>query len=117
MKLTLPYPPSTNHGAYWGQVGHRRYLTPRALKFRNDVLIECISKYGIADYFDKPVSMIVDLYPPDRRKRDADNGIKALWDALQHAGALADDSLVKAYTVTMRDIVKGGQCVVQIYPI
>ncbi len=64
--------------------------------------------------FSSPVSMTVDLYPPDRRKRDADNPIKALWDALQNAGAITDDSLVKTYTVTMREVVKGGRCEVRI---
>lgn len=112
MTLELPYPPSTNHNAYWGQVGHRRYLTAKAKAFRADVWEACRNREG----FQIPLAMTVELYPTDRRKRDIDNPIKALLDALQHAGVIADDSLVEKLTVTKRGIVKGGKCVVTLEP-
>jgi len=34
------------------------------------------------------------LFMPDRRKRDIDNTLKALLDALTHAGVWLDDSQV-----------------------
>lgn len=119
MTLTLPYPPSTNHNAYWGQVGHRRYLTKAAKEFRSRVLYALAKAWPDSILrsrvlFDAPVALTVDLYPADRRKRDIDNPIKALLDALQHAGAIADDSLVQTITVTRREVVKGGKCVVTI---
>jgi len=110
MILELPYPPSTNHNAYWGQVGHRRYLTTKAKAFRADVAKAVRLREG----FQIPIAMTVELYPADRRRRDIDNPIKALLDALQHAGAIADDSLVAKLTVTRREVVKGGKCVVSL---
>lgn len=113
MILELPYPPSTNHNAYWGVVGHRRYLTARAKAFRADVCAAARLREG----FQVPLAMTVDLYPTDRRKRDIDNPIKALMDALQHAGVIADDCLVDRLIVTRRMIVKGGKCVVTLEPL
>lgn len=36
--------------------------------------------------------MTIKASPPDRRARDLDNILKALLDALAHAGVYADDS-------------------------
>lgn len=40
------------------------------------------------------LSLTIDAYPPDRRKRDLDNILKSLLDALQHAGIYSDDSQI-----------------------
>jgi hypothetical protein len=56
----------------------------------------------------------VELFPPDRRKRDADNFHKCLSDALQHAGVFHDDSQVVRLEIWKRDPVKGGKAVVRI---
>jgi crossover junction endodeoxyribonuclease RusA len=41
----------------------------------------------------------MDAYPPDHRRRDIDNLIKATADALQHAGVYEDDSQVDLLVV------------------
>jgi len=56
----------------------------------------------------------IELYPPDRRRRDIDNTLKALLDSLQHGGAYFNDSQVKRLTITMREPVDGGSAVVKI---
>lgn len=43
---------------------------------------------------DGPISIEMELTPPDRRRRDIDNIAKAVLDALVRVGAITDDSLV-----------------------
>ncbi|NBW22487.1 MAG: RusA family crossover junction endodeoxyribonuclease, partial [Caulobacteraceae bacterium] len=38
------------------------------------------------------VRVVIEAFPPDRRKRDLDNILKSLLDALTHAGVWEDDS-------------------------
>lgn len=49
------------------------------------------------------VELIIDAYPPDNRRRDADNLEKCLWDALIAGGLAADDSKFRRHTTTMRE--------------
>jgi crossover junction endodeoxyribonuclease RusA len=43
---------------------------------------------------DGALDMEIDLYPPDRRRRDIDNTQKALLDSLAHGGAYHDDGQI-----------------------
>ena len=61
--------------------------------------------------------MFISLFPPDRRKRDLDNVLKALLDALQHAGCYDDDSQLDDIRIVRCEVRKGGSCVVVITPI
>ena len=38
--------------------------------------------------------MRLDAAPPDKRRRDLDNILKALLDSLVHAGVLIDDEII-----------------------
>jgi crossover junction endodeoxyribonuclease RusA len=85
--LALPYPPSVNH--YWRRVGGRTLVSRGGRQYRSDVVL-MMAQQGV-----KPLGgdllIRVDLYPPDRRRRDADNALKALLDALGRGGAYHDD--------------------------
>jgi crossover junction endodeoxyribonuclease RusA len=55
------------------------------------------------------------FYPPDKRRRDSDNYLKPLWDALTHAGVWADDSQVGPHaTDDWGPVRAGGQVEVTI---
>jgi crossover junction endodeoxyribonuclease RusA len=56
----------------------------------------------------------IELYPPDRRKRDADNLLKAVNDSLQHGEAFHDDSQIVWLLVEKAEIVPGGKVIVRI---
>lgn len=43
--------------------------------------------------------------PPDRRRRDLDNALKAALDALTHAGVWEDDSQIDELTIIRGDAV------------
>lgn len=105
IELELPYPPSVNH--YWRRVGARTLISREGRAFRQSVC-SIVAANGISP-MDGPLSVEVDVYPPDRRRRDLDNIQKALLDALAHGGAYHDDSQIARLIVERRDVVSGGK--------
>ena len=89
--INLPYPPTVNH--YWGQRGKIRFLTAKAKKFRADVL-KAVVENKVNKNLGTELIMRVDLFPPDRRKRDIDNTLKPILDALEHADVYVNDSQI-----------------------
>ena len=73
------------------------------------VLISCSSlQFGAA--------FAVTLFPPDRRRYDLDNRLKAVLDSLTEASVWEDDRHVKIIHLEEGGIVKGGACRVCIAP-
>lgn len=111
IELHLSWPPSVNH--YYGRGrGGRMFIKKRGMDFRAEVSdaaadAKCQSQEG-------DLAMFVWLYPPDKRKRDCDNVLKALQDALQHAGCYDNDCQIKCLHVEMGEVQKGGKVFVQI---
>ncbi|WP_442511617.1 RusA family crossover junction endodeoxyribonuclease [Novipirellula sp. SH528] len=89
-KFKLPYPPSVNR--YWRHVGPRVLVSKQGREYRTAVGAYLHNKRV------KPLEgdLVVDitLEPPDRRKRDVDNVLKAMLDSLQAGGAFHDDSQI-----------------------
>jgi crossover junction endodeoxyribonuclease RusA len=54
------------------------------------------------------------MYPPDKRKRDVDNVLKALLDALRVGGAYSDDSQIGRLLIERKAPKKGGEVIVRI---
>jgi len=110
IELSLPFPPSIN--TYWGFHGHRRFLTKKALVFKELVANEVRSqpiRFG-----DQYLSLTLEFYPPDRRIRDIDNPVKPLLDSLVQSGLFNDDSQIKVMHIYMKEPIKGGTSRVQI---
>ena len=61
-----------------------------------------------------PLRVEIEVYPPDRRRRDIDNVQKALLDALEHGGAYRDDSQIVELTIEKRECVPAGRTLVRI---
>jgi crossover junction endodeoxyribonuclease RusA len=91
----LPWPPSVN--TYWRRGPNVTYLTKKARSFRREA-IECLS--GAEQFLGERLAVHLELIMPDRRKRDIDNHIKAVLDALQHAGVFCDDDQIDDLRVT-----------------
>jgi crossover junction endodeoxyribonuclease RusA len=109
MMLTLPYPPSAN--TYWRRNGHRYFIAAAGQAFRAEVIARCLASG--ARPLSGHVAMTVTLVPGDRRRRDVDNVLKPLLDALTHGKAWTDDSQVKRLLVTMGEPEpKRGRCMV-----
>lgn len=109
INVTLPYPPSVNH--YWllNRNGSRR-ISERGNVFRAAVQARCPGIRQIAG----PVAVSVRAHPPDKRRRDLDNILKSLLDALQHALLIEDDSNVAELHIVRQEIIPGGAVMVEI---
>lgn len=111
LQLFLPYPPSVNN--YWGFSQSRRYLTAKARAFKDEVHYKVIqSRYP--SFGKSYIRVGVELYPPDRRKRDIDNPLKPLFDSLVASGLIEDDSQIQELIVVRKEVIKGGSCRISI---
>jgi crossover junction endodeoxyribonuclease RusA len=110
-ELFLPYPPSVNN--YWGFSKSRRFLTVKARSFKDEVCYKVIQS-KVQSFGKSYIRVGVELYPPDRRKRDIDNPLKPLFDSLVAAGLFDDDSQIVELVVFRKEVIKGGSCRVTI---
>ena len=90
-ELYLPYPPTVN--SYYVQTVRGRFISKKGKQFRVDVaqaILEQIPNVTI----DYRCQVDIVVHPPDARKRDIDNCLKALLDAITQANLWSDDVLV-----------------------
>ena len=110
--LHLPWPPTVN--SYYKVTRHgQRYLDKKVRAFR-DVVAESVHEQMPGVTLDESIFMEVYLFPPDRRKRDLDNYMKGLLDALTEAGIWDDDSLIDQLHIYRGVIVNGGSVRVEL---
>ena len=110
--LHLPWPPTIN--SYYKMTRNmQRYLDPKVREFRQAVL-ECIREQAPGLSLDEPLFMEVYMFPPDKRKRDLDNYMKGLLDALTEAELWTDDSLVDQLHLYRGEVVKLGSIRIEI---
>ena len=64
---------------------------------------------------DGELCIAIALYPPDRRRRDCDNTLKALFDAIGHGGGYHDDSQIVWLITIKAEVVAGGKALVRIW--
>ena len=110
IELELPYPPSVNH--YYRHIGRRTLISREGRRYRERVA----AALAAADVrpIDGPLELRIEVYPPDRRRRDLDNLQKGLWDSLEHGGAYHDDSQIVKLTAEKRGPTPGGRVIVRI---
>ncbi|MFO7897885.1 MAG: RusA family crossover junction endodeoxyribonuclease [Planctomycetota bacterium] len=110
IELELPCPPSVNH--YYRHVGRRTLISREGRRFR-DRVGRALAAAGI-EPVDGRLAVRIEVYPPDRRRRDIDNVQKALLDALEHGGAYHDDSQIVTLLAEKRGPVSGGRVIARI---
>ena len=117
--VTLPWPDLPALG------GNTRYHWTRQTKAIRDARFTAALMAGQADWLPNPhgpVKMTVQFCPPDHRRRDPDNMLrasKAYIDGLVDAGVISDDTfkVVRELHTTTGDVVKGGEVRMTIAPV
>lgn len=110
IELTLPWPPSVN--TYWrhptrGPLAGRHLISEKGRTYRTEVLA-CVLQSRAAKRLGGSIAIQIVAFPPDRRKRDLDNVLKSLLDALTHAQVIVDDSQIDRLSIERRAVSTPG---------
>lgn len=89
--ITLPWPPSVNR--YYRNVAGKTLISAEGRSYRKAV-VDLLAESRTAPPMIGAVGVDIEVFMPDRRRRDLDNLLKSLLDALTHAGLWLDDSQV-----------------------
>ncbi len=117
--LVLPWPPSMNH--VWRLGPRRAYLDQQAQTFRIRALAAVkaarISGTAPSEPLAGPVAVMLECFPPDRKRRDLDNVPKAVFDAMTKARVWNDGSQVQLMLPFWGQKAKGGRVAVTVLPL
>jgi crossover junction endodeoxyribonuclease RusA len=103
--LNFPWPPSVN--TYWRTLpAGRVILSAKGRDYRNEVC-EYVIAEGVRHHTER-LKVEIYAFVPDRRRRDLDNILKALFDALEHAGVYEDDEQIDDLRIVRRPRMKPG---------
>jgi crossover junction endodeoxyribonuclease RusA len=91
IELTLPWPPSVN--TYWRMVNNRMIISEAGRKYRTAVA-EQVFLQSRGKTTTGKLTVTIEAWRPDNRRRDLDNLLKAVLDSMGHAGLYIDDSLI-----------------------
>jgi len=108
--ITLPWPPSVNH--YWRNVGPRVLISRKGREYRK--LVCGLLAHSGRETMTGRIALVIDAFPPDRRRRDLDNLPKAVQDSLAHAGVYEDDSMIDLLVIRRREVCPGGKLVIKL---
>lgn len=125
IELELPYAPTLNHfkrpgriiRTKGGKTFQQRITTPETKAFYMHVwqaVVAMRAHKGLQSFGDSLLEMEIDVYPPDKRRRDIDNLAKSVLDALQKAGLYDDDYQICRLVIQRMDIFPKGRIVVRI---
>jgi crossover junction endodeoxyribonuclease RusA len=110
--LILPWPPSLNH--YYRRIGARTLISREGRAYREDVCALLAGSGPRKPPVGGRIALCMDAFPPDRRKRDLDNILKSILDALEHAGLYEDDSQIDLLVIRRCECIEGGRLVVRV---
>lgn len=107
-RIVLPFPPTVNHSSGPTASGGR-YLTPEHRAFRAEVALRVFAAGSPLFPPKARLAMDITIIPPDRRRFDLDNRIKAVQDALQLCGVYEDDGAIDELRIIRGDVVIPGE--------
>ena len=110
MNVTLPWPPSVN--TYWRKFRNHIVISQQGRDYRQAVVDQVVLQ-DVAMHFTSKVKVSIEAWRPDKRKRDLDNLLKAVLDALTHAGMWDDDSQIVDLRIYWAEQI-GGMLKIQI---
>ena len=107
IELILPWAPTIN--SYYVKTRTHVRISDKGKNFREDIL-EALNQQspGVHLPIDQRLFVELTMHVPDKRKRDLDNYLKSLFDALTQAGFWADDSQIDQLHIYRGAIVDKG---------
>ena len=111
MIFSLPWPPSLN--TYYrhisrGKLAGRTLLSERGRQYRIDSLAAIYEQNVPTGLYQNRIGITIGACPLDNRKRDLDNLLKGVLDALTHARVIRDDSDIDDLRIVRGSKVPGG---------
>lgn len=110
-RIELPWPPSVNH--YWKHTRNGAYIAKAGREYRQLVELAVLIAGGRRNLRGR-LSLFISATPPDHRKRDLDNVLKAPLDAMAKSGVYEDDSQIDELIVRRLKPSKPGRLVIEI---
>ena len=110
-EIELPYPPSGNHRN--SRNGKATYRPAGTIKYFADVVQAC-REQSAPQRLSGRLSARYVIQAPDNRRRDLDNAVKTLNDAITEAGVWLDDYQIDELQVYRMRPVRGGRVLVRI---
>jgi crossover junction endodeoxyribonuclease RusA len=113
--LELAFPPSSNH--YW------RYVNSQVLKSKDArSYIKAVGQIWMVSRQkafpkDERLKLEVLAMPKDKRRRDLDNLLKVLCDALESAGVFKNDSQIDEIVIKRGEVHPEGKLLLTLNPI
>lgn len=100
IRVEMPWAPSVN--SLYRPFRNRVILSRKGRAWYKENLPKIKAQWNRAP-LTGPVRVKIQLYPPDRRRRDLDNALKAPCDCLTKAGVWRDDSQVVELSIAKLD--------------
>ena len=108
LRIVLPWPPTVNHSTVGNGRGGK-VLTADHRAFRAEAALRVVAAGSPRFSPDARLAVEITLVPPDNRRHDIDNRVKAVLDALQRALVIPDDSQVDDLRVTRGGVIIPGE--------
>lgn len=110
-RIELPWPPSVNR--YWRSIGNRAIISRQGREYRQSVELAVLIAGGRRNLLGS-LSVSIWAYPPDKKRRDLDNTLKAPLDALARCGVYEDDSQIDRLLIERMKPCKPGRLLIEI---
>lgn len=104
--FSLPYPPSVN--SYLAVFKGRKIKTTKAKEYCR-LVSAALAAQSVRSFGESRIEISINAYPPDWRRRDIDNIVKALFDSMGKAGLYDDDCQIDFYSVRRMGKEKQGR--------
>ena len=104
INVKLPWPPTVNN--YYTVARGRKILSKKGREYKGYVVVVLALGHAPKGLTSR-LEVRIDAHPTDKRKRDLDNIVKPIFDALQDYG-MFDDSQIDDFRVRRLSIEKPG---------